>query len=170
MNTATKQDYQLSLRTILHPTDFSLHSAVALQLAMSLANGPGCRLVLLHVLTPVVVADEMGSTVVPFTAGEREAVTARLRALAGTRAEAECRVEIGDPANVTVEVARELGSDLIVLGTHGRTGLGRLLLGSVAEQVVRKAPCPVITVKMPVPPEAPKSVPSEADNVMPYIS
>jgi nucleotide-binding universal stress UspA family protein len=57
----------------------------------------------------------------------------------------------GDPAQVIVQFARERGCSLIVMGTHGRTGLERLLMGSVAEQVVRKAPCPVLTVKTPVP-------------------
>src|SRR5205814_2627344 len=62
---------------------------------------------------------------------------------------AERRFEEGDAAGTILRVARELPADLIVMGTHGRTGLGRLLMGSVAEQVVRKASCPVMTVKTP---------------------
>jgi nucleotide-binding universal stress UspA family protein len=57
----------------------------------------------------------------------------------------------GDTAREILEVAREHGAGLIVMGTHGRTGLGRLLLGSVAEQVLRQSSCPVLTVKFPVP-------------------
>jgi universal stress protein A len=68
-------------------------------------------------------------------------------------------LEEGDPATAILQVAQERQCELIVLGSHGRTGLGRLLMGSVAEQIVRKAPCPVLTVRMPqrqVPPsEAP---------------
>ncbi len=60
-----------------------------------------------------------------------------------------------DPAGAILSVAGELGCDVIVLGTHGRTGLRRALLGSVAEQVVRKASCPVLTVKTPAPKPAP---------------
>jgi nucleotide-binding universal stress UspA family protein len=61
----------------------------------------------------------------------------------------ERRLEEGDPVTQILRVARETNCDLIVMGTHGRTGLGRLVMGSVAEQVVRKALCPVLTVKMP---------------------
>ena len=56
----------------------------------------------------------------------------------------------GDPADEIVRVADEIDADLIVMGTHGRTGLARLLMGSVAEQTVRRAPCPVLTTAMPV--------------------
>jgi nucleotide-binding universal stress UspA family protein len=59
-------------------------------------------------------------------------------------------VRDGDTAAEILRAATDAGCDLIVMGTHGRTGLGRLLMGSVAEQVVRKAPCPVVTVKAPM--------------------
>jgi nucleotide-binding universal stress UspA family protein len=59
------------------------------------------------------------------------------------------RLEEGIPAEEIVRVAREVEADLIVMGTHGRSGLGRLLLGSVAEQVMRHATCPVLTLKAP---------------------
>jgi nucleotide-binding universal stress UspA family protein len=58
-------------------------------------------------------------------------------------------LETGDPVEVILRTAAKLPADLIVLGSHGRTGLARLLLGSVAEQVVRKATCPVLVVKRP---------------------
>ena len=58
---------------------------------------------------------------------------------------------IGDEAEEIVHLAQEEGYDLIVIGTHGRTGLGRLLMGSVAEKVLRRAPCPVLTIKHPFP-------------------
>jgi nucleotide-binding universal stress UspA family protein len=63
----------------------------------------------------------------------------------------EHRLVQGDAATEMLQVAEETKCDVIVLGTHGRTGLGRLLMGSVAEQVLRKAPCPVVTVKTPLP-------------------
>jgi len=68
----------------------------------------------------------------------------------------------GDVATEILRLAQETGSDLIVMGTHGRTGLARLLMGSVAEQVVRKAPCPVLTVKTPFPAAPALDVPQEA--------
>jgi nucleotide-binding universal stress UspA family protein len=61
----------------------------------------------------------------------------------------EHHVEVGDPAPIILQVAQESQCDLIVMGSHGRTGLNRLLMGSVAEQVARKAPCPVLSVKTP---------------------
>jgi nucleotide-binding universal stress UspA family protein len=64
-------------------------------------------------------------------------------------------VEEGDAATQIIRVAEETGCGLIVMGTHGRTALGRLLLGSVAGQVLRKAPCPVLTVKTPLPETSP---------------
>jgi nucleotide-binding universal stress UspA family protein len=63
----------------------------------------------------------------------------------------ERRLEEGDPIGEILRAAAEVPCDLIVMGTHGRTGLARLLMGSVAEEVVRKAPCPVVTVKTPFP-------------------
>src|SRR5262249_26108626 len=67
------------------------------------------------------------------------------------------RLAVGDPAEVILRTAEVTGCGLIVLGTHGRTGLGPLLMGSVAAQVVRKAPCPVLTVKQPLPQGAAES-------------
>jgi nucleotide-binding universal stress UspA family protein len=61
-----------------------------------------------------------------------------------------------------LRVAEEIHADLIVMGTHGRTGLGRLLMGSVAEQVVRRAPCPVLTMKAPFPAEQAEGQQAEA--------
>jgi hypothetical protein len=70
----------------------------------------------------------------------------------------ERRVEEGDAVEAILRVAQEVRADLLVMGTHGRTGLGRLLMGSVAEQVVRKAACPVLTVKAPFPQTAPEEL------------
>jgi nucleotide-binding universal stress UspA family protein len=70
----------------------------------------------------------------------------------------ECRVEEGDAAKGIVNAAQATQCDLIVMGTHGRTGLSRLLMGSVAEKVLRSAPCPVLTVKVPLPEEPASSV------------
>ena len=88
--------------------------------------------------------------------GYRDELRARLQTLQSGEpgVPVEYRLEAGDPATEVLRVAREVPCDLIVLGTHGRTGLTRLVLGSVAEEVLRKAPCPVLTVKAPPSTEA----------------
>ncbi|MCI0705056.1 MAG: universal stress protein [Planctomycetia bacterium] len=142
----------LPIHTILHPTDFSDRSWSALQLACSLARDYHARLVLLHVLPLPVVA--FGEGVVPADPEEfiRDAQS-RLDGVASQcdRVEVEKQVESGDPVEVILGVAQERPADLIVMGTHGRTGLRRLIMGSVAEQVVRRASCPVLTVTAPFP-------------------
>lgn len=142
----------LSIRTILHPTDFSDRSQYALQVAAALARDHGARLHVLHVVPTPILA--YGEGVVP---AEPESVLREAReqldrlVVPAPEPPAERRVKDGDPVAVILRVARELPADLIVMGTHGRTGLGRLLMGSVAEQVVRRAACPVLTVSAPFP-------------------
>jgi nucleotide-binding universal stress UspA family protein len=147
----------LPIRTILHPTDFSDRSAAALQLACALARDYGARLIVLHVTELPTVA--YGEGVVPPNPEELRAAAQeqldRLQVPHGN-VRAERRLEQGDAVTEILRVAQEAHADLIVLGTHGRTGLGRLLMGSVAEQVVRRAACPVLTVKTPLPETAPE--------------
>ena len=146
----------LPIRTILHPTDFSERSANAFEVACSLARDSGAGLIVLHVLERPVIA-YTGVAMAPPAPGpseeERKALLKRLKHVQpqAPAVAVEHRLEQGDPATGILQVAQEAGCDLIVMGTHGRTGLGRLLLGSVAEQVLRKAPCPVLTVKTPLP-------------------
>jgi len=153
----------LAIHTILHPTDFSEHSQYAFALACALARDYGARLVVLHVVTvPVVV---YGEGVVPpnpeeVRAKARDQLT-RLQVPHGD-VRAERQLEDGDAHEATLRVAQEIQADLIVMGTHGRTGLGRLVMGSVAEQVVRKATCPVLTVRRPFPETVPEAQPSAA--------
>jgi len=142
----------LPIRTILHPTDFSPQSAHAYQLACALARDYGARLVLLHVHPPEIVYAE-GYVLSP----DPEVVLRELRQELdrlpppGPGVRVDRAIKEGDPVLEILGTARETGCDLIVMGTHGRTGVGRLLMGSVAEAVLRKAPCPVLTVKAPVP-------------------
>lgn len=141
----------LPVRTILHPTDFSEPSTSALRLACSLARDYGARLILLHVAPAPIVVPAMG-VVPPQTEEEFQRTRAALRDLEipvpGVEAD-RCLLQ-GDAAAEILRAAEENQCDVIVMGTHGRTGLGRLLMGSVAEQVLRKAPCPVVTVKNPI--------------------
>jgi nucleotide-binding universal stress UspA family protein len=143
----------LARKTILYPTDFSAEGRPAFEVACSLAGEGRGRLVVLHVERPPLTT--LGGTAgVPPLPNEydHQRVWEELQGIQPTRAgiAVEPRLEYGDPAAVILQVAQEIGAELIVLGTHGRTGLRRLLMGSVAEWVVRRAPCPVLTVRTAV--------------------
>lgn len=142
----------LSLHTILHPTDFSERSEFAFRLACALARDHGAHLVVMHVAhVPVAIYAE--GAVPPKPEEYQEELLEKLQQLQPADEEIEVthRLEEGNPANEILRMAELTQADLIVMGTHGRRGLARLLMGSVAEQVVRQASCPVLTVKMPIP-------------------
>lgn len=159
----------LAIRTVLFPTDFSERAAPAFDLACSLARDYGAELVVAHVSAPPVqgVSDGMA---VELPTGWGDEVRMRLAAVRADdpRVRIARRFEVGDPGTEIVRLAGEVKADLIVMGSHGRTGLKRLLAGSVAEEVMRKAPCPVLTVRMPFPvrltdtPAAPVTVSAKA--------
>lgn len=139
----------LNIQTILHPTDYSERSDFAFRIACSLARDYRAKLVLLHVaLRSVTIEGEA-----PIAPRSEEYFQAEEEKLEGVSVPAEIRVERfvreGDPAGEILRAAQFTNADLIVMGTHGRTGLARLLAGSVAEQVMRRAPCPVLTVRIP---------------------
>ncbi len=138
----------LPLATILHPTDFSEHSEFAFRLACALARDYKARLVLLHVLPPPIIIYG-GGAVPPDPWPAIAGAKAKLRELEGRahRARVESQVMEGDSVDMILRAAEETQCDVIIMGTHGRTALTRLLLGSVAELVIRKAPCPVLTAK-----------------------
>jgi nucleotide-binding universal stress UspA family protein len=143
------------MQTILHATDFSDSSKCAFRLACSLAGRFGARLIVLHVAVRPTVA--FGHGVMPPDPEECEEYLQEclhcMRAGDPTL-KLERRLVEGEPAAEILRVAEETKCDLIVIGTHGRTGLGRLLMGSVAEEVLRKADCPVLTLKTPSAPAA----------------
>jgi nucleotide-binding universal stress UspA family protein len=145
-----EEQTMLPIRTILHPTDFSERSRLAFELACSLARDYGARLILAHVVELPMPAVAEGVMMVPITI-DPEPLRKRLEKLrpAAQTVITEHKLLEGNPAAEILRLAQETECDLIVLGTHGRTGIGRLLMGSVAEQIVREAPCPVITVKTP---------------------
>jgi nucleotide-binding universal stress UspA family protein len=137
-------------QTILHPTDFSEYSAAAFRYACSLAETTGARLILLHVHeTASVVFGDLYPVPVDL-ATARETLQGQLLDVVPPipTIPVERHVVEGYAAEEIVRFAEEHHCDLIVIGTHGRTGLRRLLLGSVAEKVLRKAPCPVLTVRV----------------------
>lgn len=138
-------------RRFLVGVDFGEPSRAALAFASELAPPLGAEVVLLHVIHGIALP----YTELPPALVERE--LRRLEAAAGTAlAELAARaggartvLRHGDPASAVLEVADALGATLIVLGTHGRHGVPRLVLGSVAEHVIRESPVPVVTVRAP---------------------
>jgi nucleotide-binding universal stress UspA family protein len=139
----------LPVHTILLPTDFSDNAQAVFPMACALARDCGARVVVLYVVPPPLYQEVMEAR-----HHSEERYAAPREALHKMRApdqnvRVEHRLEEGQPAKVILEVADDLQAGLIVMGTHGRTGLGRLLLGSVAEQVLREARCPVMTLKTP---------------------
>jgi nucleotide-binding universal stress UspA family protein len=138
----------LPIRTILHPTDFSDASAPAFELACALARDYKATLLLVHVFPPPHVFAPDGIAVA-FPVEEPYQLQARLAQLRPTEPgiTVEHHVLEGNPVDLILQTAEKRHADVIVMGTHGTTGLTRLLVGSVAESVLRKAPCPVLTVR-----------------------
>jgi nucleotide-binding universal stress UspA family protein len=141
----------VTLATILHPTDFSKNSRVALDWALTWAQQFGARLIVLHVVPEFAAVYQLAPEEVERLSTHMqqiaEAEVRRLWQERGGAVDYELVVTIGAPAQEIVRVATERQVDLVVIGTHGRTGLAHALLGSVADQVVRLAPCPVLTVR-----------------------
>ena len=148
----------VDIKKILVPVDFSACSAKALGCAASFAKLFGASVDVLHVWEPpryvapelmVQVPSYPDQTVAQFA--RTEAAKEMERFLSELEKEAACevqgRIESGDPTHMITDIASKDHYDLIVMGTHGRTGLSHLVLGSVAEKVVRKAHCPVVTVR-----------------------
>lgn len=140
-------------RTILVPTDFSEHAEFALAYAAELAVQLDGMIHLVHVITiPTMAVPEVGLAYTSMmmegltteAQNELDQIVARYRDRVSM---GPARMEIGDARDVIDKVAETVGADLIVMGTHGRRGVRRVLLGSVAESVVRSAPCPVLTVR-----------------------
>ena len=141
------------MKRIVCPTDFSQAAATAERQAAALAGPLGAEIVLLHVASETPLWREtLGTPQVRavFEAQRKwaaDALAERAVALAGQGVSARGLVKVGVPWEQIVRLAADEGADMIVMGTHGRTGLDRLLLGSVTERVVRRAPCPVLTVR-----------------------
>lgn len=140
--------------TILVPLDFSLHSARALEYAVDLARRYGARLELVHVFdigiysladgTPMLGPQQFEDMAADI---ERRLQEAKREALSAGVLRVETKLLQGKPDLELLRVATEDHADVIVMGTHGRTGFRHVLMGSVAERLVRKSPCPVFIVK-----------------------
>jgi nucleotide-binding universal stress UspA family protein len=133
---------------ILFPTDFSPASEHALRWATSLARDSRATLVIIHVEEPP-MAYGGGELYYGVEETDRDELRRSLVEVMPTDSGVLCvhKLLVGDPAEAIVQTAENENAGLIVMGTHGRTGLTRLLMGSVAEAVVRRAKCPVLTVK-----------------------
>jgi nucleotide-binding universal stress UspA family protein len=131
---------------ILVPTDFSSQADAALAHARALAAQFGATLHLLHISENVFLRAVVGDPRALEDAAHR-ALEDRLTPGDRARGTVTALETADEPAKAIVQYAREAGIDLIVMGTHGRTGLPHMLVGSVAEQVVRTAPCPVLTLR-----------------------
>lgn len=140
---------------ILAPTDFSDHSCHALRYARTFADRWGAELHLLSVVEPAVFPTEAGLTPMGLLNLDSELTTASERAMEELLGREELvgaanvitAVGHGRASSAIIEYATEHGIDLIVIATHGRTGLEHLLFGSTAERVVRESPCPVLTIR-----------------------
>ena len=142
----------IGLKRILVPTDFSETSAAALRYGVALARAFGSQIYLLHVPEH---PGEAAETEYPLGLFEtmQNAAHDRLGHLLNEgemrELKPECAMRLGKPSEEIVRHASEHEIDLIVMGTHGREGIARAFMGSVAETVVRRAPCPVLTVHHP---------------------
>lgn len=144
---------------ILVPIDFSPSSRAALEYALFLAAPFRAEVEALHVWEPPGYVGPDALALLPVGTGQpgwdqtRADVQREVEQLLGRASDrpraVAVRVEAGEPSDTILRLAREGGADLIVMGTHGRTGLARLLIGSVAEAVLRRSTCPVLTIRVP---------------------
>jgi nucleotide-binding universal stress UspA family protein len=151
---ATGSMVSLGLHSILVPIDFSIHSKNALKYAIPMAEKFGAKLHLVYVVEPTIYPADLGfgQVVLPGVEDElREKGAAELQSLidkeiAG-RVDASSAVRTGNPHHEILNEAEERGVDLIVVATHGHSGVEHMLFGSTADRIVRHAHCPVLTVR-----------------------
>ncbi len=146
----------MNIRRILHPTDFSRASGQALAEAIELAKQNHAELLLLHVMSPVTPYLAEDSYVSPALYTQMEesvkheaesAMSALIAKAKKAKVDPESLLVKGIPHEQIVRVAKSRRTDLIVIGTHGRTGISKFFMGSVASRVIAMAHCPVLTVR-----------------------
>jgi len=147
------------IRTILHTTDFSDSARLAMEMACALARDPEARMIVMHVVpqgAPAIGADRevirRGEIAEQELHSYREEMRGRLEELQprSRKVHVEHVLKEGPVAEVILRMAEETPCDLIVMGTHGAGGCSHKALGSVTEEVMKSAPCPVVIVKTPV--------------------
>ena len=137
---------------ILAPTDLSELSSLGLEYALDLAKGWGAQVIVYHVANAAELATYKAHSLDDLIERHKKSLGQFLRARFAEMlplVDVREKVEIGSPASNILEEAEKQGSDLIVMSTHGRTGLAHLLMGSVTEEVMRNAVCPVFSVHSP---------------------
>jgi len=145
------------IKKILVPIDFSDYSKRALRYAIDFSKHFNSELILVSVIEPMIYPADfsMGQVAIPATDQNlTERIENELKSLEeneiGKQVKSKRIIKSGKPFYEIVEVAREEDVDLIIIATHGHTGVEHLLFGSTAEKVVRKAPCPVLTLREPI--------------------
>ena len=146
----------VSFKQIIAPTDFSEHSLRGLDYAVEIAKKFSSQLKIVYVIEPILQAADVAWGTVDFdklNKAHQDSAEKQLKELVRERVPeglpVETTIMFGKPFVEIVQLARADNADLIVMATHGRGAISHLLLGSTAEKVVRKAPCPVLTVKHP---------------------
>jgi nucleotide-binding universal stress UspA family protein len=142
-----------AIRKILVPTDFSAHADEAFRVAHLLARATGAEVVVFHIASPPAVVTEGGTLLADPTGKEKVNLWDRFNNIRASdpQVRVEHQVIVADRpgASHILEILDRLGCDLIVMGTQGRSWLEHRLFGSVTEEVVRRARCPVMVVKAP---------------------
>lgn len=148
---------ELTIKKILVPIDFSDYSKSALRYSVNFAKSFNASITLIYVVEPIIYPPDfsMGQIAIPTINTEwDERAKEELDKLAKTEIPAELQVKTmiktGKPFVEIIETAKEENADLIIIATHGHTGVEHILFGSTAEKVVRKAPCPVLTLREPI--------------------
>lgn len=145
----------INIKNILCPIDYSVYSEMALKYAIEFAEKYLAKLYLIHVLD-IRIYDINDPDIYNVTIVDAEMINKlRERLLKCVNEDTKGRISVeaviiqGIPFAEIIKASKEYKIDLIVIGTHGRTGLSHAIMGSVAEKVVRKAPCPVLTIRHP---------------------
>lgn len=145
----------MQIKTIIFPTDFSQGARAAMDYAVSLAKDYDAKLILLYVIQDISIAEwyiPSSISATDFIADMQKSASREMEKwgaeVAAKVTNVEKMVVRGIPFVEIIKTARDRSADIIVIGTHGRTGIDHMLFGSTAEKVVRKAHCPVLTVRI----------------------
>jgi len=145
------------IKKILVPIDFSDYSKSALKYAVNLSKNFNAEMILIYVVEPVIYPPDfsMGQIAIPSVNTEwderaKQELDKLAKAEIPSGVAVRTLIKTGKPFIEIIETAGELDIDLIIIATHGRTGVEHILFGSTAEKVVRKAPCPVLTLREPI--------------------
>jgi len=147
----------VEINKILTPIDFSDYSKKAFEYAVEFAEHFNASITLVYVVEPQIYPADftMGQVAIPnIDSNLTEAAEKELLSLIDSndfdKTRIDYKIRIGQPFHEIIETAAEFDVDLIIIATHGHTGVEHLLFGSTAEKVVRKAPCPVLTLRQPI--------------------